>query len=160
MKNDDTNITRLAAVEICNTTLTGEDILPFMVEVKLEGENIDSAFLIVRETLTRIGIASNIQKNTLYQTCHILHKKGRYYIVHFKTMYVLDDRENNVSEGDIARQNKIIDLLETWGLVKVVDRAQMESPMSSMSKIRVVKSSERENWTLCPKYRIGERKEN
>ncbi|BAU40090.1 hypothetical protein [Ralstonia phage RSP15] len=128
--------------------------MPYLVEIKLIG-NEDDAFLKVKETLTRIGIASRWQDQTLFQTCHILYKKGKYYIVHFKTMYVLDGRTNNLTENDIARQNTIIQLLQDWNLISVVNPEQIKEPKATLSNIKVVKFSDKQFWKLEPKYRLG-----
>lgn len=130
------------------------DILPYLVEVRLVGEE-DDAFLKVKETLTRIGIASRYQKNTLFQTCHILFKKGRYYIVHFKMMFVIDGRDNNLTTGDIARQNTIIKLLQDWNLIEVVHPEQIAEPQATLANIKVVKHAEKDVWNLEQKYRLG-----
>lgn len=110
-------------------------------------------FLKVRETLTRIGIASR-KDNKLYQSCHILHKQGRYFIVHFKELFALDGKESNISLEDIERRNAIATLLQDWDLLKIVVAAKAE-PKASMSQIKVVSYKEKANWELVPKYNIG-----
>jgi len=116
-------------------------------------------FLTVRETLTRIGIAIKKTK-TLYQSCHILHKRGKFYIVHFKELFLLDGKESTLSSEDIARRNTIVSLLEEWDLVKVVNKAKIEEPKASMSLIKVIPFKEKNEWTLVEKYRIGRIKKN
>lgn len=124
-----------------------------MIEVKLKDPD---DFLKVKETLTRIGVPS-FKNKTLYQSCHILHKKGRYYIVHFKEMFSLDGRESTLDEHDIARRNTIATLLEEWGLVKVVNKYLLE-PKSQNGSIKIVSYSDKHNWILESKYRIGVKK--
>ena len=123
-----------------------------MLEVKL---NKDEDFLKIKETLERIGI-SNKEQDTIYQTAHILHKSGRYYITHFKEMFLLDGRTADFSEEDKGRRNTIASLLEDWELLKIVDRKKL-TPLANMSKIKVVKFSERDKWTFQPKYTIGKK---
>ena len=124
-----------------------------MLEVSLpEPDN----FLKVRETLTRIGIASR-KENTLYQSCHILHKQGRYYIVHFKELFALDGKESNITSNDVERRNTIAGLLQDWGLLKIVEATKAD-PKASLSQIKVVSHKEKEEWELVPKYNIGKKK--
>lgn len=123
-----------------------------MLEVTLpEPDN----FLKVRETLTRIGVASRKDK-TLYQSCHILHKQGRYFIVHFKELFALDGKEANITSGDIERRNTIANLLSDWGLLKIVVAAKAEQRVS-LSQIKVVSFKEKADWTLTAKYNIGKK---
>lgn len=123
-----------------------------MLEVTLpEPDN----FLKVRETLTRIGVASRKDK-TLYQSCHILHKQGRYFIVHFKELFALDGKEANITAGDIERRNTIAGLLSDWGLLKIVTPAKAEKRVS-LSQIKVVSFKEKADWTLTAKYNIGKK---
>ena len=122
-----------------------------LIEVKLLRED---NFLLVKETLTRIGIMSKKDKK-LYQSCHILHKRGKYYIVHFKELFMLDGKESSFSEDDRGRRNKIVQLLEQWELVKIVDRNKTEEPLAPISKIKILPFSEKDNWELCSKYSIG-----
>ena len=124
-----------------------------MVEVML-GEKDD--FLKVRETLTRIGVASK-KERVLYQSCHILHKQGRYYIVHFKELFALDGKETDFSENDIARRNTIAKLLEDWELVKVVNKESIKDPIVSLSQIKILSHKEKNDWELIPKYNIGKK---
>ena len=113
-------------------------------------------FLKVRETLTRIGVASRKDK-TLYQSCHILHKQGKYYIVHFKELFALDGKDTNISENDIARRNTIANLLTDWGLVKVIKESNVEA--APLSQIKVISFKEKNEWSLETKYNIGKKKE-
>ena len=113
-------------------------------------------FLKVRETLSRIGVASRKNK-TLFQSCHILHKQGKYYIVHFKELFALDGKDTNISENDIARRNTITNLLSDWGLVKVPNSSSVES--APLSQIKVISFKEKNEWNLETKYNIGKKKE-
>lgn len=136
-----------------NTELIYFDWTPeSMLEVTLpEPDN----FLKVRETLTRIGIASRKDK-TLYQSCHILHKQGRYFIVHFKELFALDGKEANITTGDVERRNTIANLLSDWGLLKIVEPARAEQRVS-LSQIKVVAFKEKNDWDLIAKYSIGKK---
>ena len=125
-----------------------------MLEVNL---NEPDDFLKVRETLSRIGVASSKSK-TLYQSCHILHKQGKYYIVHFKELFALDGKDTNISENDIARRNTIANLLSDWGLVKVPIGSSVES--APLSQIKVISFKEKNEWNLETKYNIGKKKED
>ena len=125
-----------------------------MLEVNL---NEPDDLLKVRETLSRIGVASRKNK-TLYQSCHILHKQGRYYIVHFKELFALDGKDTNISENDIARRNTIANLLSDWGLVKVPIGSSVES--APLSQIKVISFKEKNEWNLETKYNIGKKKED
>ena len=125
-----------------------------LVEVTL-GEKDD--FLKVRETLTRIGVASK-KDRILYQSCHILHKQGKYYIVHFKELFALDGKPTDLSENDLSRRNAISQLLEDWGLVKIVNRKQVENPPPIfLSQIKILSHKEKDDWDLVPKYNIGKK---
>ena len=124
-----------------------------MVEVKLTQPD---DFLKVRETLTRIGVASRNEKK-LYQSCHILHKQGRYYIVHFKELFLLDGKNSDFSDNDLQRRNRITKLLSDWGLVDVVNE-QMIEEASSISQIKILPHKEKAEWELIPKYSIGSKK--
>ena len=124
-----------------------------MVEVVL-GEPDD--FLKVRETLTRIGVASRKEKK-IYQSCHILHKQGKYYIVHFKELFALDGKNTNLSLNDVQRRNRIIQLLSDWGLVSVVDASKIED-LAPLNQIKVLSFREKGEWTLESKYNIGRKK--
>ena len=124
-----------------------------MVEVTLHQPD---DFLKVRETLSRIGVASRKDK-TLFQSCHILHKQGKYYIVHFKELFALDGKDTNLSENDIARRNTIANLLADWGLVDVVGTTKIEA--APLSQIKVISFKEKGDWKLETKYNIGKKKE-
>ena len=113
-------------------------------------------FLKVRETLSRIGVASRKNK-TLFQSCHILHKQGKYYIVHFKELFALDGKDTNISENDIARRNTIANLLSDWGLINVVGKSVVGS--APLSQIKVISFKEKNEWSLETKYNIGKKKE-
>ena len=125
-----------------------------MVEVTL-GEPDD--FLKVRETLTRIGVASRKEKK-IYQSCHILHKQGKYYIVHFKELFALDGKNTNLSTNDVQRRNRIIQLLADWGLITIVTPAQI-SDLAPLNQIKVLAFKEKNEWTLESKYNIGRKKQ-
>ena len=124
-----------------------------LVEVTLFQED---DFLKVRETLTRIGIASR-KDMKLYQSCHILHKQGKYYIVHFKELFSLDGKPSNFSDSDRARRNTITNLLAEWGLVKLVDSQKTVDPVAPLSQIKVLPYKERDKWELVAKYNIGKK---
>lgn len=125
-----------------------------LVEVELAEKN---DFLKVRETLTRIGVAAKNQ-NVLYQSCHILHKQGKYYIVHFKELFELDGKPSNMSENDTARRNTIANLMEEWGLVKLVDKNKSAQPVAPLSQIKILPHKEKNDWQLVAKYNIGKKK--
>lgn len=129
-------------------------IIDSLLEIKL-GEEDD--FLKVRETLTRIGVASRKDK-TLYQSCHILHKQGKFYIVHFKEMFALDGKPTNFTDEDKGRRNTIAKLLEDWGLVKIVSPEQASSPITQLNQIKILPHKEKNEWTLVQKYAIGRKK--
>ena len=124
-----------------------------MVEVVLKEPD---DFLKVRETLTRIGVASRKEKK-LYQSCHILHKQGKYYIVHFKELFALDGKKANLSINDVQRRNRIVQLLSDWGLVSIVNADQIQD-VSPLSQIKILGYSEKTEWTLEAKYNIGKKK--
>ena len=113
-------------------------------------------FLKIRETLTRIGVASK-KDNKLYQSCHILHKKGRYAILHFKELFILDGKHNTLTEEDIARRNTIVNLLEEWELVKTVDPTKTADPVASLNQIKIISFKEKGEWELSVKYNIGKK---
>jgi len=123
-----------------------------MLEVTLKQPD---DFLKVRETLSRIGVASRKEKK-LYQSCHILHKQGKYFIVHFKELFALDGKNTNLSENDIARRNTIVNLLNDWGLVNVVGEAEPSAPLS---QIKVISFKEKSEWLLETKYNIGKKRD-
>jgi hypothetical protein len=124
-----------------------------MVEVTL---NEKDDFLKVRETLTRIGVASKKEK-ILYQSCHILHKQGKYYIVHFKELFSLDGKPTDLTENDIARRNTVTNLLEDWELIKIVNKDQTVEPTVSLSQVKILSHKEKNDWQLVPKYNIGKK---
>lgn len=121
-----------------------------MLEVTL---NEPDDFLKVRETLTRIGVASRKDRK-LYQSCHILHKQGRYFIVHFKELFVLDGKPSTITENDIQRRNTIAVLLSDWGLITISNTEQSKD-RAPLRQIKVISFKERDDWELCPKYNIG-----
>jgi len=122
-----------------------------MLEVRLKKED---DFLKVKETLTRMGIASKKKdEKILYQSCHILHKKQKYYIVHFKELFALDGKPTNISDNDIARRNTEADLLSQWGLVELID--EIEGDMVPVREIKIIPFKEKDEWELQPKYNIG-----
>ena len=123
------------------------------IEVSL-GEQDD--FLKVRETLTRIGVSSRKEK-VLYQSCHILHKQGRYYIVHFKELFALDGKPSNLTENDIQRRNAIANLLEEWGLVKILNKNLMKDNIAPLHQIKIISFKEKDEWQLITKYNIGKK---
>ena len=125
-----------------------------LVEVTLDEKD---DFLKVRETLTRIGVASKKDK-TLYQSCHILHKRGLYYVVHFKELFALDGKPTDITENDLSRRNAIANLLEDWGLVKIVNKKQTEVPAPIfLSQVKILSHKEKTEWQLTPKYNIGKK---
>ena len=123
------------------------------VEVTL---NEQDDFLKVRETLTRIGVSSR-KERVLYQSCHILHKQGKYYIVHFKELFALDGKPSNISENDIQRRNAIANLLEEWGLVKIINKAIMTDNIAPLHQIKIISFKEKDEWQLIAKYNIGKK---
>ena len=126
-----------------------------LVEVTLKEKD---DFLKVRETLTRIGVASK-KDRILFQSCHILHKQGQYYIVHFKELFALDGKPTNITENDLSRRNAIAKLLQDWELVKLVNVKQIETPEPIfLSQIKIISHKEKQEWQLVPKYNIGSRK--
>ena len=125
-----------------------------LVEVTL---NQQDDFLKIRETLTRIGVASKKDK-TLFQSCHILHKRGQYYVVHFKELFALDGKPTDITESDLARRNAIANLLEDWGLVSLVNPKQTEVPEPIfLSQIKILSHKEKNEWQLVQKYNIGKK---
>ena len=123
------------------------------IEVSL---NEQDDFLKVRETLTRIGVSSRKEK-VLYQSCHILHKQGKYYIVHFKELFALDGKPSNLTENDIQRRNAIANLLEEWGLVKILNRKLLEDNIAPLHQIKIISFKEKDDWELITKYNIGKK---
>jgi hypothetical protein len=126
-----------------------------LVEINLRDKE---DFLKIKETLTRIGIASS-QDNTLYQSCHILHKQGKYYIIHFKQLFLLDGKNSDFSDDDRARLNTIANLLHDWELYDLVDESKTEEPTVPIKDIKILSFKEKPNWKLVAKYQIGKKKE-
>ena len=124
-----------------------------MIEVLLKEPD---DFLKVRETLTRIGVASRKERK-IYQSCHILHKQGKYYIVHFKELFALDGKNANITQNDVQRRNRIAQLLSDWGLVRLVDDSQVKE-LAPLNQIKVISFKEKGEWTLESKYNIGKKK--
>ena len=129
-------------------------IVDSLIEVKIAEEE---DFLKIKETLTRIGVASR-KDQKLYQSCHILHKQGKYYIVHFKELFVLDGKPSDFTSEDKGRRNTIIELLAEWGLIKVVEEDLIKDPKAPMSQVKIIPHKDKENWTLEAKYNIGRKK--
>ena len=127
-----------------------------MVEIKLRSAE---DFLKIRETLTRIGVASRRDK-VLFQSCHILHKQGRYYIVHFKELFALDGKPTNFSDEDKARRNTIANLLAEWELIDVVDSERTKDPVAPLNQIKILAHKEKHEWKLEAKYNIGKKRTN
>ena len=129
------------------------DISKFVEVVLVEEDD----FLKVRETLTRIGVSSR-KERVLYQSCHILHKQGKYYIVHFKELFALDGKPSTITENDIQRRNAIANLLEEWGLIKVVNYDIVKNNMAPIHQIKIISFKEKDDWELVAKYNIGKKK--
>ena len=127
-----------------------------LIEIELEE---DDDFLKMRETLTRIGVASKKEK-TLFQSCHILHKRGKYYIVHFKELFALDGKPTNFNENDIGRRNTIANLLAEWGLLSLVDAKRTQDSVVSLNQIKIISYQSKKDWNLVTKYNIGRRIDN
>lgn len=125
-----------------------------LIEVKLSEPD---DFLKIRETLSRIGVASRKDK-TLYQSCHILHKQGKYYITHFKELFLLDGKRSDYSEEDKARRNTIANLLSEWGLLTLVDTKKSEMPIAPLNQIKIISHKEKAEWSLITKYTIGKKR--
>ena len=121
-----------------------------MLEVKIKEPD---DFLKIRETLTRIGVASR-KDNKLYQSCHILHKQGRYFIVHFKELFLLDGKKSNLEENDVGRRNTIATLMSDWGLLTVENKDKLQ-PVAPLRQIKIISFKDKDQWELCPKYNIG-----
>ncbi len=126
------------------------------VEITLENED---AFLKVRETLTRIGVSSRKEK-VLYQSCHILHKQGRYVILHFKELFALDGKPSTITDNDIQRRNAIANLLEEWGLIKILsdEKDKIKNNLAPIHQIKIISYREKDEWELLSKYTIGKKK--
>lgn len=131
-----------------------QGIVDSLVEVSL-GQEDD--FLKVRETLTRIGVASRKDRK-IFQSCHILHKQQRYYIVHFKELFALDGKQSDFSEEDQGRRNTIANLLEEWGLIKIVDTDRTSFPTAPLNQIKIIPFKDKDKWELVPKYNIGKKR--
>lgn len=125
-----------------------------LVEVKLTEPD---DFLKIRETLSRIGVASKKDK-TLYQSCHILHKQGKYYLVHFKELFLLDGKRSDFSEDDVARRNTIANLLAEWNLLELVDPKKSSDPIATLGQIKIISHKEKNDWSLVTKYNIGKKR--
>lgn len=125
-----------------------------LLEVTL---NKSDDFLKIKETLTRIGVSSKKEKK-LYQSCHILHKKGKYYIVHFKELFSLDGLPSDIDENDIGRRNSIAKLLEDWGLLDIVNKDKVMSLLVPINQFKIIPHKEKNEWELCPKYHIGKKR--
>lgn len=125
-----------------------------LIEVRL---NEPDDFLKIRETLSRIGVASK-KDRTLYQSCHILHKQGRYYLVHFKELFLLDGKRSDFSEDDIGRRNTIANLLNEWKLLELVDQSKTKDPKAPLSQIKIISHKEKDSWNLVTKYNIGKKR--
>jgi hypothetical protein len=123
------------------------------IEIELPTED---SFLKIKETLTRIGISARKEKK-LYQSCHILHKQGRYAILHFKELFILDGKQDTFADEDEARRNTIVNLLEEWGLLTIVDKDRAEEPKASLSQIKIISYKDKRDWHLTVKYNIGKK---
>tara|TARA_B100000749_G_scaffold234265_1_gene191589 strand:+ start:412 stop:834 length:423 start_codon:yes stop_codon:yes gene_type:complete len=132
-----------------------DTLIQAMIEVTLKEPD---DFLKVRETLTRIGIASRKEK-TLFQSCHILHKQGKYYIVHFKELFALDGKTTNFTENDTARRNSIANLLAEWELISLVESDKSAEPTVPLSQLKILSFKEKDEWELTPKYNIGNKRD-
>lgn len=130
------------------------NLIEKMIEVRLKQED---GFLKIKETLTRIGVASR-KDQTLYQSCHILHKQGKYYIVHFKELFALDGKPSNFADDDVARRNTIANLLAEWDLIELVEPEKSKDPVALISQIKVLPFKEKGEWELVAKYNIGKKK--
>lgn len=131
-------------------------LLESLLEVSIAEEE---DFLKIKETLTRIGVASKKEKK-LYQSCHILHKRGKYYIVHFKELFLLDGKQSDFSDEDKARRNTIANLLEEWSLIRIVEKDKFSDPKAPLSHIKILPHKEKSEWILESKYSIGKRNKN
>ena len=123
-----------------------------MLEVSLREPD---DFLKIKETLTRIGVSSKREENTLFQSCHILHKQGRYFIVHFKELFLLDGKPSNLTENDIQRRNTITDLLSDWGLLDIIDESKIKGQFAPLKQIKIISHRDKSQWRLESKYSIG-----
>ena len=134
--------------------MNNENLIAELIEIRLKAPE---DFLKIRETLTRIGVAPKNERR-LYQSCHILHKQKRYYIVHFKELFSLDGKPTDLTENDIARRNTVTNLLEDWELIKIVKKEQTVEPTVSLSQVKILSHKEKNDWQLVPKYNIGSKK--
>jgi hypothetical protein len=132
-----------------------ENLVKDLVEITFPEKDDD--FLKIRETLTRIGVASR-REQELFQSCHILHKRGKYYIIHFKELFKLDGKPTSIDESDIGRRNTIVKLLEQWNLISVVDESMVSEPIAPLSQIKIIPHKEKNEWKLTTKYSIGNTK--
>lgn len=138
-----------------NENLKFEEVtLDDLMEIELTD---DENFLKIKETLSRIGVSSRKEK-TLWQSCHILHKRGKYYLPHFKHLFALDGRATNITDNDVGRRNKIAQLLEEWGLIKIVKPLTEDDPIVPISQIKIIPYKEKGEWNLEVKYRIGSKR--
>ena len=131
-----------------------ENLVKDLVEITFPEKD---DFLKIRETLTRIGVASR-REQELFQSCHILHKRGKYYITHFKELFKLDGKPTSIDESDIGRRNTIIKLLEQWKLISIVDESMVSEPIAPLSQIKIIPHKEKSEWKLTTKYSIGNTK--
>jgi hypothetical protein len=139
-------------------TTSQRELIPVDLDSLAEIElNDDEDFLKIRETLTRIGIASR-KDRILYQSCHILHKRGKYYIVHFKELFALDGKPTNFSDNDLGRRNSIVNLLAEWGLLNLVDVNKTTEPVVPLGQIKIIAHKDKSDWDLVAKYNIGNKK--
>lgn len=129
-------------------------VVDSLVEVRLKNAE---DFLKIKETLSRIGVASKKDK-VLYQSCHILHKQGKYYITHFKELFLLDGKTSDFDDNDRGRRNTIVKLLEEWGLLDVVSTEKVAEPQAALSQIKIITFKEKDEWQLVPKYTIGKKR--
>ena len=134
--------------------LNVNDVVNSLVEVTLPDEE---AFLKIKETLTRIGISSR-KENKLWQSCHILHKRGKYYIVHFKELFALDGKVSNFNENDLGRRNTIVNLLAEWGLLSLTDAKKSAEPVVPLGQVKIITHKDKNEWNLVAKYNIGNKK--
>jgi len=123
------------------------------VEIELPSED---GFLKIKETLTRIGISARKEKK-LFQSCHILHKQGRYAILHFKELFILDGKLDTFTEEDEARRNTIVNLLEEWGLLTIIDKERAAEPVATLNQIKIISYKDKDSWDLAVKYNIGKK---
>ena len=131
-----------------------ENLVKDLVEITFPEKD---DFLKIRETLTRIGVASR-REQELFQSCHILHKRGKYYITHFKELFKLDGKPTSIDESDIGRRNTIVKLLEQWKLISIVDESMVSEPIVPLSQIKIIPHKEKNEWKLTTKYSIGNTK--